>query len=415
MKDLKIDLARLREDIEALARIGRVGTGGLMRAAFSPAFDEARAWLAGRMTAAGLDVRTDAAGNVIGRLGSGARCVVSGSHIDAVPDGGPLDGAYGVLAALECARVIAGAGAGLEFERAFEAVAFADEEGHFIGCLGSRAMTGELTAEAVLAAEDFSGITLAEAMRASGLDPERVGEAARPADEIAAYVELHIEQGPVLEHRGVPIGVVEAIVGLVHTDLCFLGEADHAGTTPMDLRKDAFMGAAAYAIRARELVLAEGSPHARLTFGIVETKPQSANIVPYEARLRQEVRDVAPEALERLLRGTGELAQEVAAEHGLGLTVDEIFRNEPADMAPEIRAAIRAAAADLGLASLDMPSGAGHDAQLFAPKVPTGMIFVPSRGGRSHRPDEWTDWPALEQGANVLLQTVLGLLAGEGA
>ena len=413
MKGLRIDLARLREDIEALARIGRVGTGGLMRAAFSPAFEEARAWLAGRMTAAGLDVRKDAAGNVIGRLGTGASCVVSGSHIDAVPDGGPLDGAYGVLAALECARVIAGAG--LELERAFEAVAFADEEGHFIGCLGSRAMTGELTTEAAFAAEDFDGNTLAEAMRAAGLDPERVGEAARPAGEIAAYVELHIEQGPVLEHRGVPIGVVEAIVGLIHTDLCFLGEADHAGTTPMDLRKDAFMGAAAYATRARELVLAEGSPHARLTFGIVETKPQSANIVPYEARLRQELRDVAPEVLESLLSGTRALAQEVAAEYGLGLTVDEVFRNEPADMAPEVRAAIRAAAADLGLASLDMPSGAGHDAQLFAPKVPTGMIFVPSRGGRSHRPDEWTDWPALEQGANVLLQTLLGLLAGEGA
>jgi N-carbamoyl-L-amino-acid hydrolase len=273
-------------------------------------------------------------------------------------------------------------------------------------------MTGGLNVEAVRAAEDFEGNPLAEAMAAAGLDPERVVEAARPADEIAAYVELHIEQGPVLEHRGVAIGVVEAIVGLVHTDLCFQGEADHAGTTPMDLRKDAFMGAAAYAVRARELVLAQGSPHARLTFGIVETKPQAANIVPHEARLRQEVRDVAPDVLEGLLRGTAELAREAAAKHGLGLTVDEVFRNEPAAMAPEVREAIRAAAADLGLAFLDMPSGAGHDAMMFAPLVPTGMIFVPSRGGRSHRPDEWTDWPELEQGANVLLQTVLGLMAG---
>jgi N-carbamoyl-L-amino-acid hydrolase len=408
MDELRIDLARLRGDIEELARIGRADSGGLMRAAFSPAFEEARAWLTKRMADTGLEVRGDAAGNVIGRLGTGSQSVLSGSHIDAVPDGGPLDGALGVLAALECARAIAEAG--LDLPRAFEAIAFADEEGRFIGCLGSRAMTGGLSADDVGAAADFEGNSLADALRSVGLDPERVGEAARPADEIAAYVELHIEQGPVLEHAGIPIGVVEAIVGLVQDDLCFQGEPDHAGTTPMDLRKDAFMGAAIYAGRARELVLAEGSEHARLTFGIVETKPQAANIVPYEARLRQEIRDVSPEVLDRLVNGTRSLAEEVAAEHRLDFSAEGVFRNEPARMAPEIQDVIRQASAGLGLSFQDMPSGAGHDAQLFAPLVPTGMIFVPSKGGRSHRPDEWTDWPALENGANVLLHTLVRLL-----
>lgn len=410
MSGPRIDPGRLRADIEALAAIGRADSGGLRRAAFSAPYEEARAWLLGRMEEAGLAARSDAAGNVIGRLGEGPRSVLSGSHIDTVPDGGPLDGAFGVLAALECARTIAAAG--LAPGRALEVAAFADEEGRFIGCLGSRAMAGALAVDEVRAAADFDGNALGEAMRAAGFDPDRIGEAARSRDEIEAYVELHIEQGPVLEHKAIPIGVVEAIVGQAQFDLRFLGEADHAGTTPMELRKDAFMGAAVYAARAREFVLAEGSEHARLTFGIVESKPQSANIVPFEARMRQELRDVEAATLERLLAGTRALAAAVAAEFRLGLEIEPVFHNRPAAMSARVQGAVRDACRALGLASHDMPSGAGHDAQVMATIADAGMIFVPSRGGRSHRPDEWTDWPALEAGANVLLYTLLGLLAG---
>jgi N-carbamoyl-L-amino-acid hydrolase len=406
---LRVNLERLRGDIEALAEIGRASSGGLYRSVFSPAFEAARNWLRHRMTDAGLAAKSDAAGNLIGRLGGPGAAVMAGSHIDTVPDGGPLDGALGVLAGLECLRVIAEAGAPLD--HALEVAAFADEEGHYIGCLGSRAMAGLLSADEVDEARDFGGHALAEAMRDVGLDPARVTEARRPEQEIAAYVELHIEQGPVLEAREIPIGVVDAIVGIVQRDLRFIGEPDHAGTTPMDLRKDAFMGAAEFAARARELVLGMGSEHARLTFGIVEAKPQVANIVPYETRLRQELRDVTAERLEALASETEILAAGIAERYGLGLEVEEVFRTAPERMSPRVQGRIAEACEGLGLERLVMPSGASHDAQILARVTDAGMIFVPSKGGRSHRPDEWTEWPALEHGANVLLHTLLRLAA----
>lgn len=404
---LRVNLGRLRADIEALAEIGLKPSGGLNRSVFSPAFEEARSWLRHRMADAGLAAESDHAGNLVGRLGGAGPAVMAGSHIDTVPDGGPLDGALGVLAALECLRVIAEAG--LPLSHPLEVAAFADEEGHYIGCLGSRAMAGSLSAEEVRDARDFDGKALAEAMRDVGLDPERVAEARRAQGGIAAYLELHIEQGPVLEAKGIPIGIVEGIVGIVQRDVRFIGEPDHAGTTPMDLRKDAFMGAAEFATRARELVLELGSEHARLTFGIVEAKPQVANIVPYSARLRQELRDVTNERLEVLARETEILAAAIAERYRLGLEVDEVFRTSPAHMSAAVQGRIAEACEELGLEHLVMPSGASHDAQVMARITAAGMIFVPSRGGRSHRPDEWTEWPALEAGANVLLQTLLSL------
>ncbi len=413
MHDLRIDLARLRADIDALAAIGRAPSGGLRRLAFTEEFEAARGWLLERMAAAGLEARSDAAGNVIGRMGPAGASVMSGSHIDAVPDGGPLDGALGVLAALECARTIAEAGTPLA--RALEVAAFADEEGRFIGCMGSRALAGRLSADEVFAAKDFEGTPLAEAMRRAGLEPERVAEAARRPGQIAAFVELHIEQGPILEHEDIPIGVVHSIVGINQCDLRFAGEADHAGTTPMELRKDAFMGAAHYAAEARELVLEKGSSHARLTFGIVETKPQAANIVPYEARLRQELREASPEALDALAADTRRLAARVAERFGLAVEVDDVFRTVPTGLSPKVQAVIRESCEALGLASLAMSSGAGHDAQVMAAIAEAGLIFVPSKGGRSHRADEWTEWDAIERGANVLLQTLSRLASDPGA
>jgi len=407
--DLGIDMARFRADIEALARIGRTENGGLFRPAFGAAYEEARAWLLDRIAAAGLAGRNDPAGNVIAHVGPNEGPVVmSGSHIDTVPDGGPLDGAYGVLAALECARVIKDCGRAPV--RAFEACAFADEEGHYLGCFGSAALTGQLDAGRLAAARNFEGRSLADAMRAAGFDPDRALGAARAPGEIAAYAELHIEQGPVLEREGVPIGVVTAIIGTRHRELRFLGQADHAGTTPMNARRDAFMGAAEYATRARALVLAEGAPDTVLTFGIIEARPQAVNIVPEQVRLTQEMRDIDNDLLDRMARETRTLAESVAAHHRLALEYDEGYATTPSPMAPSMRARIKAAADHLGLAAREMPSGAGHDAGFFARVTETGMIFVPSEGGRSHRRDEWTDWPALEAGANTLLHTLLPLV-----
>jgi hydantoinase/carbamoylase family amidase len=404
---LRIDLGRLRRDIEALAAIGRDPTGGISRPAWSPAHEDARAWLLAQLRAAGLAARVDSAGNVFGRLGEGTPAVLTGSHIDTVPRGGPLDGALGVLAGLECLRTIAASG--VRPARALEVAAFSDEEGRFYGFFGSRAMTGSLDRMLAERLADPGGLALSEAMRRAGFDLARAPEARRDPGEIAAYVELHIEQGPWLEAEDVPIGIVEGIVGIRRFRLTFVGQPDHAGTTPMDRRKDAFLTAAEYATKSRELVVRGGEGRAVTTIGVVDVRPGVPNIVPERAALLQELRDSDPALLERLATRTLQAARRVARRRGLVLEVEHLMRAEPVRMSARIQAAIEAAAASLAHPTRRMPSGAGHDAQVLAAVTDAGMIFVPSQGGRSHRPDEWTDWPELERGANVLLGTLLRL------
>jgi N-carbamoyl-L-amino-acid hydrolase len=404
---LRIDLGRLRRDIDALAAIGRDPTGGISRPAWSPAHEEARAWLVDQLRAAGLDARVDPAGNVFGRIGEGTPVVLTGSHIDTVPRGGPLDGALGVLAGLECLRTVAASG--VRPSRALEVAAFTDEEGRFYGFFGSRALTGSLDRTLAERLTDPHGLELPEAMRRAGFDLARAPEARRDPREIVAYVELHIEQGPWLEAEAVPIGIVEGIVGIRRFRLTFVGQPDHAGTTPMDRRRDAFLTAAEYATKSRELVVRGGQGRAVTTIGVVDVRPGVPNIVPERAALLQELRDSDPALLERLAAGTLQAARRVARRRGLVLEVAHLMRAEPVRMAPRIQAAIEVAAAGLGLPTRRMPSGAGHDAQILAAVTDAGMIFVPSQGGRSHRPDEWTDWPAIERGANVLLGTLLSL------
>jgi N-carbamoyl-L-amino-acid hydrolase len=404
---LRIDLGRLREDIEALAAIGKDPAGGITRPAWSPAHEDARAWLLGRLREAGLAARVDPAGNIFGRLGEGTPAVMTGSHIDTVPRGGPLDGALGVLAGLECLRTIRAAG--VRLPRALEVAVFTDEEGRFYGFFGSRALTGSLDRGLAERLADPTGLALPEAMRRAGFDLARAPEARRDPREIAAYVELHIEQGPWLEAEGVPIGVVESIVGIRRFRLTFVGQPDHAGTTPMDRRRDAFLTAAEYATKSRELVVRGGQGRAVTTIGVVDVRPGVANIVPERTALLQELRDPDPAVLERLASRTLGAARRVARQRGLVLEVEHLMRAEPVRMAPRIQATIEATAGALGLRTRRMPSGAGHDAQVLAGVTEAGMLFVPSQGGRSHRPDEWTDWPALECGANVLLGTLLRL------
>ncbi|HSE95064.1 MAG TPA: Zn-dependent hydrolase [Methylomirabilota bacterium] len=411
---LRIDLARLRRDVEALAGIGRDSEGGLSRPAWSPAHEEARAWLVARLSADGLTVRVDPAGNIFGRLGEGERVVLTGSHIDTVPRGGPLDGALGVLAGLECLRTVAQAG--LHLPHALEVAAFTDEEGRFYGLFGSRAMTGTLDLALAGRLTDPEGLPLHDAMRRAGFDLARAPEARRDPATLAGYVELHIEQGPWLEEAGIPIGVVEGIVGIRRHRLTFVGQPDHAGTTPMDRRRDAFFTAAEYATRSRALVVREGAGRAVTTIGVVSVHPGVPNIVPARAVLLQELRDPDPTTLDRLARRNVATARRIAKRRGLTVEAEELLRIHPMSMAPAVQAAIEAAAMARGLAVRRMPSGAAHDAQILAAVTEAGMIFVPSQGGRSHRPDEWTDWAAIEPGVNVLLGTLLRLAApGSGS
>lgn len=405
-----IDPARLFGDLRTLARIGRQPSGGLCRRAFSPEYGDAARWLVERMVQAGLAARIDAVGNVVGRLGPPqAPALVSGSHIDTVPDGGWLDGAYGVLAALECARALRETNASLR--HGFEVMALVDEEGAYSSLLGSRAITGAVSREEIATARDLNGIALEAAMRQRGLDPERFAEARRPPSDFLAYVELHIEQGPVLEQRGIEIGVVEGIVGILVVEYQFTGSADHAGTTPIEMRRDALRCAAEFISESYAQLPLPSRRDLRFTFGAIEVLPGASNVVPRSARVIQEIRSLDAGAIEELFDASRKIAEGAAAKLHIHLATRRVSHTAPATMDEGVMAAVEAACAEARVSCARMPSGAGHDAQSFARCCPAGMIFVPSQRGASHRPDEQTAEADLARGADILLRTVLELVA----
>jgi len=405
---IAISLPRLKSHVEALAQFGKNPDGrGITRSCWGTAHEEARGWLLGKMTDAGLETRVDQAGNTFGRLGSGGPAVMTGSHIDTVPEGGPLDGALGVLAGLECLQTINEARQSTRLP--LTVAAWSDEEGRYGSLFGSRAFTGKLDAAAIPHMAAADGERLVDAMARAGFNALEAPGARCDPKAIAAYVELHIEQGPHLDKEGIPIGVVEGIVGIRRYRLAFIGEPDHAGTTPMAWRKDAFLGAAEYALKAREHVVKKGSGKSVTNFGRIELQPGVSNIVPARALLLQEIRELDGKILGRLDRECLALARTVARGRKLRVAVEPLSRTEPARCAPRVMDAVVAACDTLRLKHKRMPSGAGHDAQNLATITPAGMLFIPSKGGRSHRPDEMSDWKAIERGANTLLHTLLRL------
>jgi N-carbamoyl-L-amino-acid hydrolase len=403
-----ISITRLKSHIEALSRFGRNPDGqGITRSCWSPAHEEARTWLLARMQEAGLATRVDQAGNTFGRLGGAGPTVMTGSHIDTVPQGGPLDGALGVLAGVECLHVINERR--IHTRLPLTVAAWSDEEGRYGSLFGSRAFTGKLDPKAVPGFRAADGESLVDAMARAGFDASEAVKAKCDPKTLSAYVELHIEQGPHLDAARIPIGVVQGIVGIRRWRLTFDGEADHAGTTPMAWRKDAFLGAADYALQAREHVVKKGSGRSVTNFGRIELQPGVSNIVPARAVLLQEIRELDPKILARLDRECQALCRAVARRRKLSVKVETLSRTEPARCAPRVLSAVERASTTLKLPFKRMPSGAGHDAQNLATITDAGMLFIPSKGGRSHRPDEMSDWRAIERGANALLHTLLDL------
>jgi N-carbamoyl-L-amino-acid hydrolase len=405
----RVNFPRLKADLEALGRIGRTPEGGVSRPSFSDADLEARRWFLGRLRDAGLVPHVDGAGNIFARSAEGPPAgpvVLIGSHLDSVPNGGMYDGALGTLAGLEVVRVVRERG--LRPNRPLEVVAFTDEEGAYGGFFGSYAVTGVLTAEMVRAQQDAGGLRLIDAMARHGLNALDALGARRDPAEIHAYLELHIEQGPILERLGIPIGIVEGICGIRRFRVTFRGRADHAGTTPMDARQDALVAAADCVVRARRLGLG-AAPNGRATVGVLQVDPGVANIVPRRADLILELREQDPVALE-LLSAQGQEAARAAAEAwGVGVEIEPGLRIDPVPMGPPVRAAIGAAAQALGLRAHAMPAGAGHDAQVVGRVASAGMIFIPCREGRSHSPLEHAEDRDCENGANVLLNAALRL------
>jgi N-carbamoyl-L-amino-acid hydrolase len=406
---VRTNFARLKRDLEELGAVGRTQEGGVSRPSWSDADMQARRWLMERITAAGMEARVDAAGNIFGRWQSGSPVVLVGSHIDSVPNGGMFDGVLGVLAGLECLRRIKEEG--VRLRHPLELVAFTDEEGAFGGFFGSYAFTGLLKAENIPNIKDSKGLRILDAMARHAMDAMQAPKAHRNPEGIRAYVELHIEQGPILESQRIPIGLVEAIVGIRRYGITFRGRADHAGTTPMKDRKNALLGAADLVLKGHNLILAEGTPASRVTVGILQLKPAVGNIVPAEAYLTYELREQSAEMLRTLAEKSHALAAEVASVWGLEISIETILEIDPVLMADEVKAHIVAAAEELGCKVHRLPAMAGHDAQVVGRVAKAGMIFVPSKDGRSHSPLEFTADEDVERGANVLLLTLLKLAA----
>jgi N-carbamoyl-L-amino-acid hydrolase len=375
------------------------------RPTFGDAHLAARAWFLDCAAAAGLETRVDAAGNHSAVLRSAsveAPTLLLGSHLDTVPNGGRFDGALGVVAALEVLR--ATQDAHLDLPYTLEAIDFTDEEGTLVGLLGSRALTGTLTPDALQAPRGGRDALLAGLARA-GLTETRLADARRDPRTLAGYLELHIEQGPVLEHECVEIGIVSAVVGSRSFNLTFKGTAGHAGTTPMAARRDAGLAAARFVVGAHETVVRD-FPNCVATVGRVTLEPGAFNVIAGEAHIALEFRSADASRLDALEDALVLRAREAEA-LGHVVEIEPVGRWDPVPLDATVRTAIARVARMLGLSAVELPSGAGHDAQALAHVTPSGMIFVPSVGGLSHQPAEQTAWDDCLNGANVLLGATL--------
>jgi len=391
---MPIDGARLERRLDELYAIGAEPDGGTFRPLYGEAWVAAGQLVERWMKDAGLETRRDAVGNLWGRVGGSGTAIVTGSHIDTVRHGGRLDGALGIVAGLTAVEALLRDKG--KPKRTLEVVAICEEEGSRFNTnfWGSRAITGGI---------DHVPDDIAAAMRERGLDPGKVAAAAR--NDIDMFVELHIEQGAVLEASGKPLAVVSAIVGTAHLELVVTGRPDHAGTTPMEMRRDALAGAAAMIQAIESIARSLGAP-AVATVGKIRAEPDQINVIPGRVTFTVDLRHSdlgARNALEERIRS---LCGTIASERGLTLDGRVPQNRPPVPMHADVRALLKGAARDVGLEIGEMVSGAGHDAQVLAARCKVGMLFVPSIGGRSHCPEEATNPQHLELGTAVLMRAL---------
>ena len=397
---------RLLADLRALSTIGGQADGGVDRLAWSEADLAARRWFAERIREAGLEPRVDAALNVFGRLpGTADRLLLTGSHLDSVPNGGRLDGAYGAVAGLEVLRTMVESGDPLAAR--VEVVGFADEEGvrFGMGLIGSLALTGELDLKRLHEERDWQGVPIRQVIASGGREVDRLLDAQQHLHSIVSFLELHIEQGPRMEADGVDLAVVTGIVGVYREQVRVIGRQNHAGTTPFRLRHDAGRAAARAAAGLRELV--EGiDPDAVANIGVMQFDPGGVNVIPGRATFTLEVRHLEEPVVQRIVETFNTRLGAICAEEGCRAETERLSLVPPAPMDRECMQMLEAACRELGRTPAKLWSGAGHDAAILARHVPTGMLFVPSIGGVSHSPRENTSDEHLVLGARALLIAV---------
>ena len=407
MPELKINSPRLNLTLEELGRIGETPEG-MQRIAFSPADVAGREYAMSVMRKAGMEIRIDAAGNVVGRkAGSapGLPAIVMGSHTDTVPSGGKYDGALGVLGAIECVQTLTDTG--FEMSHPVEVTIFTNEEGTRFHrwLIGSRGMAGLLEDEDLVAV-DSEGVPLSQRLADIGGNLSRVEEAARKRQDLAAYLELHVEQGPTLEQAGIPIGVVTGITGRALFDVEIKGTANHAGTTPMPARHDALVSASRLVL-AVERVAREMETCRVATVGSINAHPNAVNVVPGSVRLGLEFRDVSMDALSSAERELRRAAAAIGESDNVEMEIERHRASQSVPIDSQMQGLVEEAAERTGLAHVRLPSGAGHDAQAIAAITNMAMIFVPSAKGISHAPEEYSTPQDCANGAQVLLELLL--------
>ncbi len=407
-----IDGERLWRRISDLGEIGKREEGGVARLSFTEEERAAKDRVASYMEEAGLSVREDAVGNLFGRREGAipdAPALLIGSHLDSVYNGGNFDGPLGVLAGVEVLQTMEEQG--IETEHPIEVVAFTDEEGtrFSFGMIGSRALAGRLSSND-LEHEDANGLSIAEVMRSCGLDPDRIDEAARPAGSVKAYVELHIEQGRVLENEDLPVGLVTGIAGAAWFRFALEGETGHAGATPMNLRRDP-LAAAAEIMREIEAEAARTGTTVG-TVGQLDLEPGGINVIPGRVGFSLDLRNLDEAVRDRVEKRILEKAEDLCRRRGVELEVKTLQRLAPAPCSDLVHGAAKAACERLGIRPFALPSGAGHDGMQLTDLCPMGMIFVRSKNGVSHNPDEWSSQEDCATGADVLYWTVLDLAGG---
>ena len=408
-----IQKERLQKDFDAMAQLTGLGEG-INRLAFTDADWEGRQYIIDRMTDAGLDVEIDEFGNVVGyKVGTNPDLpvVMVGSHTDSVPNGGNYDGVVGVLSAIEVVRSIIDDG--FEHDHTIAVVDFMCEESSRFGAatLGSKAMRGKLTLNDLHRLVDKQGVSLYDSLKERKLHPDAIESMAynRP---VKAFIEMHIEQGKVLEHEQKQIGIVSGIAAPERFYVTIRGNADHSGATPMNLRHDALCGASKIILGIEEIASMQEEPPVVGTVGVVEVVPGAMNVIPGAVKLGVDIRSISKVARDSVGTLIKEFIDVTAEKRGLSYTIEPIAQDHPVAMHPAMIREIEEAVKSVGVDYMTMPSGAGHDAMHWADVVPTGMIFIPCREGISHNPSEFTDLADIITGAKVL-DTVLRKLSLE--
>eukprot|EP00605_Chrysophyceae_sp_TOSAG23-4_P002228 GSChrysophyteH1.ASY1.ANO1.2471.1 assembled CDS len=408
---IKVDSEKLVQTLDRVNQIGlNAETGGINRIGYSDFDIEGRQWLMGEMKALGMKVWMDGVGNVFGRYGpEDGPCIMAGSHLDSVPEGGKFDGVFGVISALESVRTMRDNQ--INPDIAIEVVAFAEEEGRFGGMLGSQSLAGCVDPEWLEGSKDANGVKLSDAMAAQGFDYKTALTSSRVGD-VKAFLEIHIEQGPVLEQKSLQIGVVKSISGTTNPLYTIIGESNHSGTTPMELRKDAASAFFLVGAAIPDIIEEHGTADARMTIGSATFYPNFPHTVPGKVSFSMNCRDNNGASMDAMDAAFTELATKICEERGLQLEVDRsLGRLSPVALDENLRELLLDEATKVvGSKNVTlMSSGAGHDSQNLQTIAPAGLLFIPSRKGISHSPEEFTDSKYLVTGTQVLCNALIRL------